>query len=435
MNTLSKDLYFDNINTTGLTHECELNSLEHDQNSETESCHGLDNNFSDIEPDATKKNIADGNLKDATSINGPKILKPGNSEEETNNTKENVEFDKSKAIRGRKKPAYVSPYSMQFQRNVATRSPTKNISSPTSTSSANQNKTTLKTTKAAGTNILATNKSNENSAKPNQSIERQGTFVKEKPTASNIQVPIVGSTTGQQNNLSPSRVSKLPTKKQIASPSKHLVKQNSNVRKLPTSHIAKNVTLVKATPKISKATTPQRSNSNATLRITSTAVRNAVLSSRVSTTTPPSRSNSNLNGVPTNTSAATSSTAPLAVKISQAQSRIAGIWKRVDEAKTKQQKTKSPEVVSKLNQIKAKPLNTATTTKQKLIRSTTFDTNVEPPPSKQLTAQTSALKGPQNNSHHELRHNIKPPSIQSSKIAVNKSTFTVTRKENMSLRK
>ncbi|XP_017493907.1 PREDICTED: uncharacterized protein LOC108382021 [Rhagoletis zephyria] len=141
---------------------------------------------------------------------------------------------------------------------------------------------------------------------------------------------------------------------------------------------------------------PQRSNSNAAIRVTSSAAR----ITRVSTTTPPTRSNSNLNSRDTATTAAAHATKNAVAKINQAQSRIANIWKRVNDAKSiRQDQQKGPRVsaargsaavVSKLKsqQTKSSPaLNAPKTTvgqrttqqqqqlqkKQTLIRSSTFD--------------------------------------------------------------
>jgi len=173
-------------------------------------------------------------------------------------------------------------------------------------------------------------------------LERQGTFVKDEPTNSNVQVPVVETKPAQTSPTH--RASKLPTKKGTASggsPSK--------------AGSPKRIPLAPA-----RRMTPQRANTSLRLAAGKSPAASRVVSCRVSSTTPPSRSNSNLNG--------SSAAAAAAAKINQAQSRIANIWKRVDEAKTKQsssnlrtQKTKSSNMLN------------ANGTKPTLLRSSTFD--------------------------------------------------------------
>ncbi|XP_034112460.1 adenomatous polyposis coli protein [Drosophila albomicans] len=340
-------------------------SCELDQNSETESCHGRA---------STPPIAAVAVVKRATP---PPTLEPAAA---------------VKVVRGRKKPAYISPYSMQSQRNSSnaaataaastknkTLSPTiakrnalpgmrlpvkkKTVGGATTTVAKETKPTATKEAKPAATAEEAT----AEEATPAPRLERQGTFVKDEPTNINAQVPIVEA-------LSPTtqRASKLPMKRTTTT-------TTSTVK----TAASKTATTVVATAKANSpkriigkpATTrvmpqqlqQQRANTNIRLASAKAAAasRVAAQASRVSSTTPPSRSNSNLNG---NTAAAAA-----AAKINQAQSRIANIWKRVDEAKTKGNKQQS--AVSNLKTQQTKSSNTLNNggTRPTLLRSSTFD--------------------------------------------------------------
>lgn len=287
-------------------------SPECDQNSETESCDGQ-------EPDQLPPPPSIVDLR--TSVVKPTTLEPATA---------------VKLVRGRKKPAYVSPYSMQSQRNSNNAAPSK--------------KKTLSPTIAkrslvpggSGVRLPAKKKPTPPPEPAPARLERQGTFVKDEPTNSNVQVPVVETKPAQTSPTH--RASKLPTKKGTASggsPSK--------------AGSPKRIPLAPA-----RRMTPQRANTSLRLAAGKSHAASRVVSGRVSSTTPPSRSNSNLNG--------SSAAAAAAAKINHAQSRIANIWKRVDEAKTKQsssnlrtQKTKSSNMLN------------ANGTKPTLLRSSTFD--------------------------------------------------------------
>ncbi|XP_001358709.3 uncharacterized protein Apc [Drosophila pseudoobscura] len=295
---------------------------ECDQNSETESCHGLEPELPPPPP------VLD--IKSPIAAQPP-ILEPATA---------------VKVVRGRKKPAYVSPYSMQSQRN--------------SSSAANHKKKTLSPT-IAKRNVLPPKKkatpppdggSTPAAAPAPARLERQGTFVKDEPTNINVQVPVVEA---KPANTSPShRVSKLPTKKATGGESPKAVA--GSPKRTVTAPFA-------------RRGPPQRANTNLRLAGTKSAGTSRVAPIRVSTTTPPSRSNSNLNG--------SSAAAAAAAKINQAQSRIANIWKRVDEAKTKQssnlrtQQTKSSNTLNGAGAGGPKPKTT-------LLRSSTFDNTPNP---------------------------------------------------------
>ncbi|XP_037708517.1 adenomatous polyposis coli protein [Drosophila subpulchrella] len=293
-------------------------SPECDQNSETESCDGQ-------EPVQLPPPPPMVELK--SPVAKPTTLEPATA---------------VKLVRGRKKPAYVSPYSMQSQRN--------------GNSTASAKKKTLSPTIAkrsvmpggAGARLPAKKKPTPPPEPAPARLERQGTFVKDEPTNSNVQVPVVEAKPAQQTSPG-HRASKLPTKKTTTggdSPSK--------------AGSPKRIGVAPA-----RRVTPQRANTSLRLAGAKSPAASRVASARVSCTTPPSRSNSNLNG--------SSAAAAAAAKINQAQSRIANIWKRVDEAKTKQssanlktQKTKSSNT---LNGNAAKPT---------LLRSSTFDNSPNP---------------------------------------------------------
>ncbi|XP_017006198.2 adenomatous polyposis coli protein [Drosophila takahashii] len=277
-------------------------SPECDQNSETESCDGQ-------EP---------AQLPPPPALVELKTLEPATA---------------VKLVRGRKKPAYVSPYSMQSQRNSSgTASAKKKTLSPT----------IAKRSLVPGAKKKPTPPKEVAAPAAPPRLERQGTFVKDEPTNANVQVPVV------EGKTSPShRASKLPTKKAAGSsdsPKRTIV---APVRRA----------------------TPQRANTSLRLAGAKSPAASRVTSTRVSSTTPPSRSNSNLNG--------SSAAAAAAAKINQAQSRIANIWKRVDEAKTRQssanlksQKTKSSNTLNgNGNGNGAKPT---------LLRSSTFDNSPNP---------------------------------------------------------
>lgn len=309
----------------------QLNSLEEDQNSETESNHDL-------------------NYEMSESPKIPRIIK-NEAELKCNNGTTEV-----KTVRGGKKPAYVSPYAQ-------TKMAKNKIITPVKISNS---------LKSKNTNVSPAKKSlspshNKKIEKideftPQPALKREGTFVKDEPSLSTDQVPTVDPLSPTKNNpghsnpssthSSPShRASKLPTKlspvtsklKSVSASKKPTTPSSNIARKLPSPpksavSLSSNPSLYKS--KAIQSNFPQRSNSNSAIRTTCTA-RIAVLSSRGSTTSPPSRSNSNLNGSALAKIQSTS-------KINQVQSRIAGIWKKIDEAHTKQTSTSSKKSSPKL---------------------------------------------------------------------------------------
>ena len=369
--------------------ERELTSLEYDQNSETESCHNFDNSLqslTDNEADREQENEEQA-LQDVETAR-PKIVKPNESDLEPNKAmSENGEPESViKTVRGGKKPQYVSPYSIKYQKSsTEAKSNTKkpqsaavnanflrkrngNIASAANPTNTNTKLAQKKIIKEAG----VTKKSD---AELQPMLERQGTFVKDEPSINSSSIPVVDTSPTK------SKISKLPTKKQISSNilTNTSPQKTANTRKLPTSSAFGQTTNKRNLGSVSK---PQRANSTVNIRVTSNAARIAVLSHRVSTTTPPSRSNSSLNSA----NAAVSAAQNAAVKLNQAQSRIAGIWRKVDEAKGKQQTTQTS---SKL--LKGSPLKSTKAPPQpgKLIRSTTFD-NTPPTVSDVKSVRTTA---------------------------------------------
>ncbi|XP_017083201.2 LOW QUALITY PROTEIN: adenomatous polyposis coli homolog [Drosophila eugracilis] len=304
----------ENADSTGEAEE----SPECDQNSETESCDGQEP--AQLPPPPPMVELKSPTVKPAT-------LEPATA---------------VKLVRGRKKPAYVSPYSMQSQRsNNNTASAKKKTLSPTIAKRS-------VVPAGAGARLPAKKKPTPPPEPAPARLERQGTFVKDEPTNSNVQVPVVETKPAQ---TSPGhRASKLPTKKTTTgdSPSKA-----GSPKRVPLAPV--------------RRMTPQRANTSLRLAGAKSPAATRVVSARVSSTTPPSRSNSNLNG--------SSAAAAAAAKINQAQSRIANIWKRVDEAKTKKSS-------SNLKSQKTKSSNTlnGNGTKPTLLRSSTFDNTPNPAP-------------------------------------------------------
>ncbi|XP_070136856.1 adenomatous polyposis coli protein [Drosophila bipectinata] len=284
---------------------------ECDQNSETESCDGQEPAQLPPPPPIveTKSPIAKTiDLEPATAV---------------------------KVVRGRKKPAYVSPYSMQSQRSAsgAAATPKKKLLSPTIA------KRSVVPT-VGGVKLPPKKKPTPPPEAAPARLERQGTFVKDEPTNTNVQVPVVETKTSPSH-----RVSKLPTKKTGTGADSPKGGSPKRVASAPARRV-----------------TPQRANTSLRLAGTKSSAASRAVTTRVSTTTPPSRSNSNLNG--------SSAAAAAAAKINQAQSRIASIWKRVDEAK--KQTKQSP---SNLRTQQTKSSNTlnGNGTKPTLLRSSTFD--------------------------------------------------------------
>nr|XP_013097498.1 unnamed protein product [Stomoxys calcitrans] len=381
LQTMTQNFKF--INTSGGNNsklDQDLTSLEYDQNSETESCHNFDSKqptLTDCEEEHELEE-AEAEMERNSEVVRPRIVKPGEGGGVNTLVPDEEQEQQSspvKAIRGGKKPQYISPYSIKYQK-ANNESPTKSASKA-STATANKTNFLRKPTAAAGANTKLAQKKTikdtaascaaESKPQPPAVLERQGTFVKDEPSLDASTVPVV------ETSPKKSKLSKLPMKRQLSaiSPSNTSPQKTANTRKLPISSTSSG--LGNATKRnfvngsISK---PQRANSNVNIRVTTNAARIAVLSSRVSTTTPPSRSNSTLNSA----NAAVTAAQNAAAKINQAQSRIAGIWRKVDEVKNKQQQQQSK--VTKGSQLSGKTTAAAAATHRqpgKLVRSTTFD--------------------------------------------------------------
>ncbi|KAM7361552.1 adenomatous polyposis coli 2 [Cochliomyia hominivorax] len=368
--------------------ECELTSLEYDQNSETESCHNYGNNLNSLSDKEDNEDEQQGEKTQVTEIIRPRIVKPGENDSEVKKTKQDEEsndLNAVKSVRGGKKPQYVSPYSIKYQKsNVESKTNTKlqtptantnflrkrsgngNVAPTAATTGSSNTKIAQKKTitkEPIGKKLEIENNVAASAPTPQPApLERQGTFVKDEPSLDSSSVPVVDTSPTK------TKISKLPMKRQTSittTTSAHTSPQKTaSTRKLPTS------SAIQAANKrnLGTVTKPQRANSTVNIRVTTNAARIAVLSNRVSTTTPPSRSNSSLNS----TNAAVTAAQNAATKINQAQSRIAGIWRKVDEVKNRQQQQQSqhPSKILKGSQLKA----TKTAPQPgKLIRSTTFD--------------------------------------------------------------
>ncbi|XP_067616772.1 streptococcal hemagglutinin isoform X2 [Eurosta solidaginis] len=334
-------------------------SIECDQNSETESCHDQREIYQeDNAENFSEQSDEEGATKDSESqehslakpIPRARIAKP---DEKVKVTADAAPVEENaKVVHGRKKPAYISPYSIQYQRKMSpqTRTATNKSLKPTTGTALRGTRLIVpkKVQAQLGVAPRTASTTKPKTTAPAQpappTLERQGTFVQEEPTIATCQVPVVISdvkATGTASGTSPQHSSKLPTKRTNTAPtaSKTAIKNPSTpatTRKIP---IASTKLCSPKHRKLASITNtnvsgmPQRSNSNATIRVTNSAAR----STRVSTTTPPTRSNSNLNSRDSQSTTAANSTRNATAKINQAQSRIANIWKRVNDAKSKQQ--------------------------------------------------------------------------------------------------
>lgn len=349
---------------TQMKQENEFNSLDFDQNSETESC---DQNH-DTYTVATKPK--------------PKIVKPVDRDScyESNCTDDNGKSPETKAIRGKKKSSYVSPYSKESvtkmsskkavtSSNLSSRSKAvddrKGVVAKTETNSiitkthilVNKPVLTNKSSKTSPSKVTkdveransgrpTKNKPQTNVAKspvklaaPQALSERQGTFIKEEPSSPDV--PVVVSS----EPSSPSRTTRLPTKLPDTKSTTSVVKNRSFLSKLK-SPLQRPQTSVKQLPStvadsskrrnvsVTKPAIPQRSNSQTTIK--------PITKRDPFSTQPPSRSNSNL-------------TPPQKRDVT---SRISSIWKRSDDTKT----------TTKNVNVAGKPPSGS-----KLIRSSTFD--------------------------------------------------------------
>ncbi|KAG4067863.1 hypothetical protein HA402_010549 [Bradysia odoriphaga] len=351
--------------------ENECNSLDFEQNSETESCDQNHDTYI------------------ITSKPKPKIVKPIDRDScyESNCTDDNGKSPETKAIRGKKKSSYVSPYSKESVTKMPTKKTVASSVLPARNNMLDErkgivakadnativtkthillNKSSLagKSTKVnapkvtkevektnAGRPLPAKTKSPATVMKspaklasPQTLPERQGTFIKEEPSSPDV--PVVVSS----EPSSPSRTTRLPTKLPDAKSTTSLTKSRTFLSKLksplqrpqssakplpsPVTDSSKRRTLTN----VAKPVTPQRSNSQTTIK--------PLTKRDPFSTQPPSRSNSNLMPPPKR----------------DVTSRISSIWKRSDDAKPATVPNKSANVVGK------KPPSGS-----KLSRSSTFD--------------------------------------------------------------
>lgn len=378
------------------TIESDYNSMECDQTSETESCY--QNNYRTDEEASPKRG-------------GPRIVKLGDKDSgtEVNFSEDGLTPPESavKAVRGRKKPQYISPYRRTTRPVFSGKSQISNITNIAVNKTAQLKKSSVtsikqKTIKSSNlatlkksdvpSKLIAPNTCQTKKPAPSETgapslvvpptLERQGTFVQDEPTITDVPVPVVDVV------VSPSRASKLPMKKSIAAKLKppsskiaptateKLPRQISMPARPNTTNAASGVASdgkrkgfigVRKSPSV--PTVPQRSNSNANIRVTPSV---QSLRSNLPSTTPPSRSNSNLS---------------TATKINQISSRIAGIWKKVDEAKRSTAKAPAaPLSKQQIGSVKSAQTKTAT----KIIRSSTFDNSPEETAKKQMNPTSGA---------------------------------------------
>lgn len=332
----------------------------------------------------------------------PKILR--NEDDRNTQLTDDAEL---KTVRGRKKPAYVSPYKMV---NQDTKPIAKaNVSNPKADVAPNKSK--METTKQVN-NLTSTNKSNTSNASASnvksstaskissirskylqpkvadkiikksvqkssdslkecqtppeiKPLQRQGTFTKDEPTCSDV--PIVYS-----EPLSPAKTSKTPTKgtsfiSKLKIPLKRSVSYVTSP-KTPT-----------ATNRFSQPTSPSPSS-----------VGQPYNRSSVGGST--SRSNSSLNS----SKAGTPGSQPLSRSSStlsntnpkrEVSSRIANLWKKTDTSTKRTTVTTTTTAISvkKVNSVCVRKPPTPSSSEPKLIRSTTFDNT---PPVKQTKPST-----------------------------------------------
>lgn len=414
--------------------EADANSIDFEQNSETESCyqnHCIDEETYTVSPRPK-----------------PKIVKPilrTSLGDDTNNSadEQNVSGPpESKIVRGKKKAPYVSPY----RKTTTTTTTTTGLKTPISaksslpsvaTSNDNKKKTTTiakltprnqtiiakthvfinksnmtnkitnvksslarpasASATAINANRITTNKLNKPKSAPitqtttvpasPKLLERQGTFVKDEPT--NGDVPIV--TTSEPSSPAKSRIpSKLTTTTiAIITPTN---KTNSFISKLKnplqrSASIGSTKVSSKIQPSPRTTTTPKTTsvtNDAQKRRTTNTFYRSP------STPTVPQRSNSNASiksttsskresfstQPPSRSNSNLSTTTPTAIPTKKdITSRIAGLWKKTDTGKTSTTKSTTPTAATA-----GKPPSG----NNRLIRSSTFDNT---PPGQNSTAK------------------------------------------------
>jgi hypothetical protein len=367
-------------------------------------------------------------VSDVVGIVKPRIVKPAVIEKpEPDDTQppvdDEVQSDETtaKAVRGRKKPAYVSPY-----RKTVTSTPQQR---PKSTPSMLPSRTTLKSksvspsppaknqTIIAKTHVFV-NKSNylkkgmngrppaqaSTPAKPKNGMsvtekntknlngrpksagnaaqlepvapQRQGTFIKEEPSHPQLPVVVSAPPTPSKSRLP----SKIPASKTSASPQpstptsskpgfvsklriplqKSISTTDAKRATTPTSATkARNFSVYKS-PSVPSVPLSQRSNSNSSIKSTA--------KQRLSVA--PGRSNTTI--APTTKPASESPTPPPPKK--DITSRISSIWKKIDESKKKQDQQKKDNRVwigkNGVHESTATPPPPAP-----LIRSSTFDSS------------------------------------------------------------
>lgn len=343
----------------------DFTSLEYEQNSETESCD--QNRYSDNSNDDVTK----GRQKVVNRSNELYLDSAGD---------EGGSSPEPKGIRGTKKPAYVSPYKRAANKQIAAKKTVNsslNKSSPIEAKRQNLAARTNLTNKinsvksglanpsfskpidisavpsVSRTNAICKSKTYTEisshcglKADPPQMPDRQGTFIKEEGT--DLELPVVTSAPATPSKQS-KFTSKIPAK--TGSVAKNFV---SKMRiplyrsgSTPDSNASKNrKSSINKSPSVPSVPAGQRSNSNVSMKIPLSPARSAV----------------NVSGQ--------GSAAPK----KDITSKIAGIWKKIDDSK-KQQTLKKDTRVWIGSKQKLEMNNLAT--KPPLIRSSTFDASPE----------------------------------------------------------
>lgn len=376
----------------------DLTSLEYEQNSETESCD--QNRYYD---------------SDEPRVSRPRIVKQTNDLYLDSAGDEGGSSPEPKGIRGRKRSSYISPYKRTSVNATRTISPVAHIRTNLATRQDFSKKNSVKSFSGRTQSLISkTNLTNKiNSIKSGfskpallkgkssdtpvtskatmsksktfteisshcvqlgtspQITERQGTFIKEEGT--DLDVPVVTSAPA-----TPCKTSKLPTK--IQSPKKCSSAGSSkglaSKLKIPLFRSGSHDSSANTT-RISGVEINKKRNSLGVAK--STSVSNVPIGQRSNSITF-SRSNTGTNKKEIGLTPARSTSSVITPPKKDITSKIAGIWKKIDESKKQQAAKKDTRVWIG---SKSKPATTVVSAKPpvpptyQLIRSSTFDATPE----------------------------------------------------------
>lgn len=359
----------------------DFTSFEYEQNSETESCE--QNRLSD-------NSVDEANIHRLHMVNRSNELYLDSAGDEGSSSPE------PKGIRGRKKPAYVSPYrrtslnkydntsskpsmNKQVPKKKITNSslikaPSNDLKKQTVVARANLGNKIKTSNKPineipTGSNVICKSKTyTEISSHSSQMPDRQGTFIKEEGT--DLNVPVVTSapaTPSKQNKF----MSKIPSK--TGSVTKNFVSKmriplyRSGSTPDPDSSKNQKISINKSTS-VPSVPAGQRSNSNTSLKTPLSATKSAI----------------NVSG-------------PVTAPKRDITSKIAGIWKKIDESKKQQTSKKDNRVwIGSKQKTNANMVSSKPPAAPQLIRSSTFDASPEQGSKKMLPNITKGkpLKSP-----------------------------------------